>query len=191
MDSYFFQDIERVLRFPFMFNQVVDTSTNCCTTKLEPVESRNVIDVEFEEIKEDPSMDQDTIALPSGEIISRKDFEVKAIITTKEDYEMNEELKEVMDQVTQDMIQQDEENPNPRNPFVRKKRSPNAFDTNDIIAIRIFNDDGKTKADFRLGNGRIKRVIWNELEAPRKHFIMGGTIIFDERPKVTWEDLLK
>lgn len=192
MDSYFLERdfLERVLRFPFMFNQVVDTSTSSTTTESDPAGCRNAIDAEFEEIKEELSMDKDTNVIPTN-----TDFETTK--TTKEDYAMTEELKEAMDQVTQDMIQQDEEeNPNPRNPFVRKKKNRNYIGPNDIIAIRIFRDEdfdttGKTKADLRLSDGRVKRINWNTQEFPLKHLVMGGTIIFDERPKITWGDLLK
>lgn len=193
MDSYFLERdfLERVVRFPFMFNQVVDTSTSSTTTKSDPAGCRNAIDVEFEEIKEELNMDNDTNVIHTS-----TDFETTK--TTKEDYAMiDEELKEALDQVAQDMTQQDEEeNPNPRNPFVRKKKNRNYIGANDILAIRIFRDEdfdmtGKTKADLRLADGRVKRINWNTQEFPLKHQIMGGTIIFDERPKITWEDLLK
>lgn len=186
MDSYFLgQDIERVLRFPFMFNQVVDTSTSRTTTESDPAGCHNAIDVEFEEIKEEPSMDNDTNVIPTS-----TDFETTK--TTKEDYAMtDEELMEVMDRVTQDMIQKEETEKKKKT-----KKNRNYIGPNDIIAIRIFHDKdfdttGKTKADLRLADGRVKRINWNTQEFPLKHQIMGGTIIFDERPQITWEDLLK
>lgn len=182
MDSYFLERdfLERVVRFPFMFNQVVDTSTSSTTTESDPAGYHNAIDVEFEEIKEEPSMDHDTNVIPTS-----TDFET--IHTTKEDYAMTEELKEALDQVAQEETEQ-----KPK----KNKKNRNYIGPNDILAIRIFHDKdfdttGKTKADLRLADGRVKRINWNTQDFPLKHQIMGGVIIFDERPQITWEDLLK
>lgn len=187
MDSYFLEQdfLERVLRFPFMFNQVVGTSTSSTTTESDPAGCRNAIDVEFEEIKEELSMDKDT-----NVISTNTDFET--VKTTKEDYAMTEELNDALDQATQDMIQKEET----EQKLKKTKKNRNYIGPNDIIAIRIFRDEdfdttGKTKADLRLSDGRVKRINWNTQEFPLKHLVMGGTIIFDERPKITWGDLLK
>lgn len=182
MDSYFLEldFLERVLCFPFMFNQVVDTSTSSTTTESDPAGCHNAIDVEFEEIKEEPSMDNDTNVIPTS-----TDFETTK--TTKEDYAMTEELKEALDQVAQEETEQKTK---------KNKKNRNYIGPNDILAIRIFRDEdfdttSKTKADLRLADGRVRRINWNTQDFPLKHQIMGGTIIFDERPKITWEDLLK
>jgi hypothetical protein len=60
-----------------------------------------------------------------------------------------------------------------------------------VLAIRIYLGGNCTPmADLRMADGVVETICWVDVKA-RKQFeqgINGYTLIYDERPKVPWED---
>ena len=62
-----------------------------------------------------------------------------------------------------------------------------------VMAVRIYlNQNATPMADLRMVDGVVETICWVDVKA-RKQFesgINGYTLIYDERPKVPWEDWL-
>lgn len=62
-----------------------------------------------------------------------------------------------------------------------------------VIAIRIYLDDLCTPmADLRLMDGAVHTICWTDVKSRQKFApgINGYTLIYDERPKIPWEEWL-
>ena len=60
-----------------------------------------------------------------------------------------------------------------------------------ILAIRIYVTDHYTPmADLKTVNGEVITIRWTDVEARKQYepFITGYTLIYDERPKRTWDE---
>ena len=62
-----------------------------------------------------------------------------------------------------------------------------------VIAIRIYLDDLCTPmADLRLMDGTVTTICWTDVKSRQKFEagINGYTLVYDERPKISWEKWL-
>lgn len=60
-----------------------------------------------------------------------------------------------------------------------------------IVGIRIYlNDIGTPMADLKTADGVCETIIWTDKKSRKKFepFINGYTLIYDERPKPTWDE---